>query len=47
MPQLPWTQVAVVSDDCFYLLEYNAEVVDAALSGVWGACPRLWLGWDG
>lgn len=28
------SQVAVVSDDSFYLLQYNAEVVEAALAGV-------------
>jgi len=27
------TQVAVVSDDSFYLLQFNAEVVEAALAG--------------
>jgi len=27
------TQVAVLSDDSFYLLQYNANVVDAALAG--------------
>lgn len=27
------TQVAVLSDDSFYLLQYNADVVDAALAG--------------
>ncbi|KAF5839138.1 coatomer WD associated region-domain-containing protein [Dunaliella salina] len=33
------TQVAVVSDDSFYLLQYNADVVDAALAAGGSADP--------